>query len=399
MKVSLFFDRFRYVLAGILHGPSGLKQITETGSVLYLGHNRIIGWEDGLPVRSLMMPPDYSKAFNAGAARLLHGQRFARYYPVAAELCVTGTCDCSCPHCGASVEQGKDLSTEEWIRVVKESMDLGALIISITGGEPLLREDLPQIIRAIERERTNCVMFTNGGLLKERAEELYRAGLRRVFLSLDYDNEETHDRYRGRQGLFRQAIAGILEAKRLGMLTGLSTIATPERMCEGAVERVLELGVRLKVNEIAVFGAMPCGKLESCSSVKNPSREYLDSLRDLMQGWQKKESGPGIWWYDHVRSYQGCGCAAGIAVFSVSNSGVFRPCEFLNLPIGSVRDTDLFTLWTKLNTLALERRKDSPLCWLARQQSVDRESVASPVAEHPDRPESVTTQGPVHARQ
>lgn len=399
MRLYPLFDRFSYILATILHAPRALNQIAETGSFLYLGHNRIIGWEDGLPVRSLMMPPDYSKAFSRGTARLFHGKRFARYYPVAAELCITSACNCNCPHCGASVQKGKDLSTKEWIRVVKESMDLGAFIISITGGEPLLRHDLPQIIRAIERDRSNCVVFTNGSLLKERAEELYNAGLRRVLLSMDYDNEESHDRYRAHEGLFRQAIEGILQAKRLGMLTGLSTIATPERMREGAVEGVLRLGAKLKVNEIAVFGAMPCGKLESCSTIRNPTQEYQDSLRGLMQDWQRNESAPGIWWYDHVRSYQGCGCTAGIAVFSVSNSGVFRPCEFYHLPIGSVLETDLFTLWTKLNTLALERRKESPLCWLAREENRNGDSYVSSTEELPDLTASAGTDMTIRPRQ
>lgn len=334
---------------------------------LYLGHNKIIGWENGLPVRSLTMPADYSKPFNKSTARLLHSQRFVRYYPLVASLCVTGDCNCNCPHCGAYVEKEKDLSKDVWLSVVKDCLKLGVFNITFTGGEPLLRKDLPEIINAIDRDSAICVLFTNGSLLKEKAKELYKAGLRRIMISIDYDNETAHDKYRGRKGLFREAIAGILEAKKLGMLIGISTFVTPERLSEGALEGIIKLGKTLKVNEMAIWKALPCGKFETCSHIKYPSKTYEEKLKSLIQDWQRNNAAFGIWFYDHVRSYEGCGCTAGISMFSISNSGNFRPCEASNLIIGSVLKTDLFKLWTELNNLALEKRKKTPLCWLLNE--------------------------------
>lgn len=380
MRLEKLINRLRFHLAGVTRGPRMLHEISDFALDLFLKHNRVIGWEDGLPVHTLVMPADYSKAFSRSVARLLHGQRFARQYPLVATLSVTGDCDCTCSHCYAHVDKGKDLPTEVWTRIVEESLELGVFNVSFTGGEPLLREDLPSIIRAIDKDKAIGLVYTNGSLLRDRARELYGAGLRRVMTSIDYDNEKAHDAHRGRKGLFKQAVSGILEAKRLGMLTGIAIVATPERLYEGAVEGVLRLGTELNVNEIAIFGALPSGRLESSTSIRNPPPQYEQDLRELIQNWRRKDSGPGIWSYDHVRSYHGIGCAAGMSTFCVSNSGNFRPCEGVNLAVGSALDTDLFTLWTKLNALALERRKESILCWVCNPPAADIVDAVSPEA-------------------
>lgn len=82
---------------------------------------------------------------------------------------------------------------------------LGTLLISLAGGEPFLRDDLPEIVRAIGRWHFPFVTTNGGRVTPELAEELFEAGLWGVSVSLDYADADKHDRRRGRKGAFEQA--------------------------------------------------------------------------------------------------------------------------------------------------------------------------------------------------
>lgn len=342
------------------------KKFKDTAIKLLLGHNKIIGWEGSLPVRSLIIPAEYSQPFIKSTARLYNSGRYDLHYPGLVTLSITAKCDCSCFHCTAYGQEGKDLSTEQWIDIIRQSVDLGVFSFAFTGGEPLLRDDLSEIIRAVDKKSAICVIYTNGSKLKEQAKELYKAGLKRVLISIDFSDEKSHDEHRRHSGLMRKAIAGLEEAQRLGILVGFSTFVSPERLYSGTVEKIFELGIEKKVKEIAVFDALPSGRLENRTDLKNPPPKYKLDLRQFIESWWNKKNAPGIWWYGHFRSFQACGCPGGTSMFNISADGEFRPCDFCKVSVGSITKNDLLTLWIKLNNLAKEQRSKGNECWLLR---------------------------------
>jgi len=102
-----------------------------------------------------------------------------------------------------------ELTTEEWKTVIRSARNLGTFIISISGGEPLLRKDLEEIIRYAEENKISTHLCTNGTLIdKARAQKLKEAGLKTISISLDSAVEEVHDAIRGR-GQFQKTIEGI----------------------------------------------------------------------------------------------------------------------------------------------------------------------------------------------
>lgn len=140
-------------------------------------------------------------------------------------ISITDRCNLHCMYCkpGENVSNPAEktsslLTVDELAAIVQAAASLGIKKVRITGGEPLLREDLAEILRVIARTPgiEDVALTTNGTYLKERLPELQRAGLQKVNISLDSLNPETYRRITG-DGNLLPVLEGIDEALRLGM--------------------------------------------------------------------------------------------------------------------------------------------------------------------------------------
>jgi cyclic pyranopterin phosphate synthase len=136
-------------------------------------------------------------------------------------ISVTDRCNLRCTYCMPEevvfLDRGELLTFEEITRFVRAAAPLGIDKIRLTGGEPLLRRDLPRLVRmlcGVEGIR-DVGLTTNGLLLAGQAAALYEAGLRRINVSLDTLDPETFRRVTRRDGL-DLVVEGILAAKRSG---------------------------------------------------------------------------------------------------------------------------------------------------------------------------------------
>ncbi|MBI2388813.1 MAG: radical SAM protein [Deltaproteobacteria bacterium] len=133
-------------------------------------------------------------------------------------------CNLRCAHCGSSCEAKSpldELSTEQILRVldtIAEDFDTSRIFVSITGGEPLLRKDLDEVVAHMTRIGLRSCIVTNGTLLDEaRARRLFDAGMRTVTVSVD-GLEAEHDAVRGK-GTWPKALAALGAARRAGITT------------------------------------------------------------------------------------------------------------------------------------------------------------------------------------
>ncbi|MBI4620619.1 MAG: 12,18-didecarboxysiroheme deacetylase [Desulfobacterales bacterium] len=133
-------------------------------------------------------------------------------------------CNLRCIHCyshSKDTEYGGELSTEEGIALIDNLADFGAPVILFSGGEPLMRKDIFQLARHATEKGMRAVISTNGTLItREAAKILQSIGLSYVGVSLD-GMMETNDRFRGVEGAFNAAIAGIRNCKEAGIKVGL----------------------------------------------------------------------------------------------------------------------------------------------------------------------------------
>jgi radical SAM protein with 4Fe4S-binding SPASM domain len=158
----------------------------------------------------------------------LNSLTLARNIPVAATLELTRRCPLSCLHCylpetRGRAEAGRELSTGQWKNIIKQLAGSGALYLVFTGGEPLLRADLPELCRFAKGLNLDVRVYSTGlGLTPAKAGEFAQAGVSAFELSF-YGRPATHDAITGVEGSFRRSLASARLLKKAGLKVKLKT--------------------------------------------------------------------------------------------------------------------------------------------------------------------------------
>jgi len=267
---------------------------------------------------------------------------------------ITNRCNLTCPHCfTASGKRSHDeMTTAECRNIIDAMAGIGVSTIGWTGGEPLLRADLEDLIDYARQKRIKSSVTTNGILLdRERAVRLTEAGNRAVQISLD---GSTPERNRMMRGATDEEYDTILEAirtcKRLENRVILATVLGRENLDDGP--EMIKLARREGVDSIRFCAYAPIGRGKQ-SKIKK--RLYLgDALSELLRiVEQAQEESTLIVDFDigfgpAPPDYTFHQCVAGIETFYLDATGDVYPCtsltyrEFL---VGNVRETPLEEIW------------------------------------------------------
>jgi len=316
-----------------------------------LNRNKVIACKDSSNVYSLFLPPLPSKAGTKELVRKLMRRFFHRRIPSTVTFAVTYRCQAACIHCSSEQHKSpgrQELTTEECKRVIDQALELGVVNIVFTGGEPLLREDIFELIRYVDKERAICNMFTNGQYLTEdRVAGLVEAGIYAILVSLDSPDPEKHDHWRCIPGLFEQATQGIQRALKAGILTGISTYITREGLAQGEHEKMMELGRRLGVHEVIFFDTLPAGKFRDRYDGLL-TKEDKEVIRSFTNKYLYDQDYPGIITQAWINHPEGSGCFAGNEQFYITAYGDVCPCDFTPLSFGNIREDPLKEIWKRM---------------------------------------------------
>lgn len=137
---------------------------------------------------------------------------------------ITRRCNLKCLHCYAharNIPFDNELTTMEGKKLIDDLAGFGVPVLLISGGEPLVRKDLPELAAYAVEKGMRAVISTNGTLITpQMADTLKKIGLSYVGISLD-GMEEINDRFRGVKGAFKSALKGIENCKKAGIKVGL----------------------------------------------------------------------------------------------------------------------------------------------------------------------------------
>jgi MoaA/NifB/PqqE/SkfB family radical SAM enzyme len=168
------------------------------------------------------------------AAGVAEAKLLKRNRPLIVGWAITDQCNRKCDYCALWQRPNRDLATDAVFGIVDALAAAGALRISFTGGEPLLRKDMGEIIRHVREKGIATRLNTNGSLVKEKISTLN--GLDMLTLSLE-GPEALHDAIRG-PGSFREVREAMRAARDQGVRTGLATTLTATNL--GAVDFILD---------------------------------------------------------------------------------------------------------------------------------------------------------------
>ena len=344
--------RFRWFVAR--ESLNFTSAFLETSYRIYLNHNKIIHYRDGHPVYSLSTPAVFSKPSANMLARSLYRTIQNKNLPNMMSYAVNDVCDAHCQHCsffsGVDDKTRQVLTIEQAQHLIRDAQDLGISVLNFVGGEPLLREDLPGIVRAVNKDLTTTILFTNGSVLADRAAEMRTAGLDSVYVSLDAADAARHDVFRGSRGLFEKAVAGLQTALALGISTGISCTITPESFAAGELARIIELGKQLGVHEILVFDAMPTGRYQRRHDLVD-NHDWVEVMIQSVVPYNRDPRYPGILVWAYTAGHRAVGCSCGTSYFYVSPYGDVMSCDFNHASFGNILEKPLYQIWDELTSL------------------------------------------------
>lgn len=307
--------------------------------LLRLGNKEKLILAGGKVFVSTFVPPLLSKPYGR---YLKWAENFysKKYLPRYLCICFTNQCLYNCEHCSnAKVNKGTELSDEEIIKVFDFFKTKGIFKVIFTGGEPLLRPSLIDVIGKLDKDSVFVAVCTSGfGLSLEKAQKLKESGLTLIKIGLDFSDQERNDDYKKFKGAYKNSIEAIKNSVKADLCVVVQTLLRRELLDEP--QRLFDFVnflEKLGVNELLFLEPKPCGNyfdLENNLSKPDKEKFYLLSKK-INHSFRKIKCS------SYFESEEIMGCMAGLGNFYLDGVGNIMPCVFAQKSFGNIKDKSL----------------------------------------------------------
>lgn len=294
---------------------------------------------------------------------------------------VTSACNLRCIHCHAVADaSGKDeLTTNEAKRFIDELSRVREFrMLVYTGGEPLVRPDIFELMHHSKQAGLINVLATNGTLITDDiALKLKKAGVATAAVSLDSSMAETHDYVRSRPHAFELAMRGIRAMRKAGIPLQINTTAMQYNFDD--LTNIMDLADDLGSGIMLMYQLVPVGRGEVIrdATLKINENErlirFLSAKQKDISTIVEPVAGPQYWPYLMERSgWKGGirlkfaeqvfhGCAAGRGFVYIKANGDVWPCPFVEVNAGNVRKRPFTEIWRESEVFGSLRSRDRTL--------------------------------------
>jgi heme b synthase len=268
---------------------------------------------------------------------------------------LTRNCNLNCIHCRAAASKGPyegELTLPECKQVIDQIAGFASPTIILTGGEPLLRDDIFDIIEYGNAKGLRLVMAINGTLLtEEKAQRLKEGGIKRVSLSLDGKDAKTHDAFRGVIGSFNSVMRAADIMNGIDLPFQINTTVTRHNVDDLA--DIYNLVKAIGAVAWHVFLLVPVGRGKGLKGKELNTEAYENVLNWLYDIESKNEIEMKVTCAPHyyrIVSEKGdtpksAGCLAGKSFMFISHKGIAQPCGYLEIPSGDVQVEGVQKTW------------------------------------------------------
>jgi len=312
----------------------------------------------------------------------------------------TKACGLACVHCRAEADPFPDpneLNHEEALKLICDVKDMGTPILVFSGGDPLRRADLSELIRYAHslKLRTGAIPAVTQDLTPERICALKESGLSQIAFSLDAAESEIHDAFRGVEGIFKRTLQSIQFANQIGLHVQINSLINVHNL--ETLDKLIQLVETLQIVFWEVFFLVPTGrgkelplltaeKFEEAfqkiyelnqrvsfvikvTEAPHYRRFYIeqqmkaegidmDSLQDKrieLPAFLRRKSGPG-----GSIGHAPDGVNSGKGFIFISRNGEVMPSGFLPIAVGNVREKSLSDIYRN-SPILIELRDPSKL--------------------------------------
>ena len=269
----------------------------------------------------------------------------------------TSRCNLFCRHCyresGPEKDSSGELTTAEGKKLIDSIRRAGFRLLIFSGGEPLLREDIFDLVAAAHEAGLIPAMGTNGTLLTpETTARLAESGLRGVAVSVDSMDRKYHDAFRGTPGAFDGAQQGIRNAIAAGLRVQINVTLTDKNLDQ--FDPMVDHYEKMGVHGIHPFFLVPTGRAVTMAEEELTSEGYFSMIRAVLEKQRsasleiKPTCAPQ---FMPMAKEMGIpqrftrGCLAGTGYCCILPEGDVHVCPYLPVKAGNVRERPFEDIW------------------------------------------------------
>lgn len=294
---------------------------------------------------------------------------------------ITTACNLNCIHCHTNGGKSSDdeISTKEAKKLIDElSKVKNFRMLVYTGGEPLVRDDLFEILDYSKRAGFVNVIATNGTLItRDTAAKLKKAGVAGVAISLDSHNCEIHNNIRKNDNSFEMALRGVRAVKEAGILLQINTTAMGYNFDN--LSNLIDFSDELGAGIMLMYQLVPIGRGIDIKKAALDT-EYNQKLLTFLSQKQKNSltiiepvAGPQYWPYILNKKEKNSnfslflakkvfyGCTAGSGLVYIKANGDIWPCPFVEIKAGNIRRKSFIDVWKNSEVFQKLRDRENNL--------------------------------------
>jgi pyrroloquinoline quinone biosynthesis protein E len=270
---------------------------------------------------------------------------------------LTYDCPLHCPYCSNPKELGDtkdELNTQQWLNVFTQARAMGAVQLGFSGGEPLLRKDLEQMVKHSRELGFYTNLITSGiGLTEKRIARLKVAGLDHIQISFQGADPEMNDIIAGRGNAFEQKFKMAQSVKAQGYPMVLNFVISKQNISQ--VEDIMRLSCLLKADYVELATAQYYGWAFTNRDHLLPSQQQLITAEKTVNEFRDKQNGSGPQFIFVTPDYyedrpKACMNGWGSTFLTIAPDGSALPChsaKMLPLKFPNVKDKSISDIWQK----------------------------------------------------
>ena len=282
-------------------------------------------------------------------------QKSEKYVPLVMSWNVTRECNMKCSHCYINATEEKlanELSTQEGKDLMDQICQVSKPLLILSGGEPLLRPDIYELIKYGASKGLKIGLGSNGSLIDDIvATKLKAAGIATVSISLDSNIPAQHDQFRGVAGAWEKAVNACKILRKNNILVQVNTTLTHENYNQ--IDDIMSLAEEIGVENFHLFFLVPTGRATKIADIS--PQKYEDMITNTFAKvtahklnvrpscapqFMRIAKGMGLDMRQWVR-----GCMAGLYYCRIYPNGDITPCPYLPVKLGNIRENTFKEIW------------------------------------------------------